>query len=60
VNPFDIGEQADALHRALTMTAGERRARLEGLRAHVREHDIAAWVSALLGDLDGIAPRARG
>ena len=51
VNPFDVGQQADAIHRALTMPADERRSRLAGLRAHVREHDVAGWVSGLLGDL---------
>jgi len=60
VNPFDVGEQADALHRALTMPEAERRSRQEAIRAHVQEHDVAAWVAALLRDLDGIAPAGRG
>jgi trehalose 6-phosphate synthase len=52
VNPFDVAGQAKALHRGLTMPLRERRARLEGIRAHVREHDIAAWIDAQLHDLD--------
>jgi trehalose 6-phosphate synthase len=52
VNPFDLAGQAEALHRALTMPAPERRARLEGIRRHVREHDIEAWTAAELADLD--------
>jgi trehalose 6-phosphate synthase len=51
VNPFDIQEQADAIHDALTMDAGERRRRIEGIRGHVREYDISRWISAQLADL---------
>ena len=32
VNPFDVQEQADAIHRALTMSAEERSWRAEGLK----------------------------
>jgi trehalose 6-phosphate synthase len=52
VNPFDVAGQADAIHRALTMPQPERRERLESIRAHVREHDVAAWIAAQLEDLD--------
>jgi trehalose 6-phosphate synthase len=58
VNPFDIQEQADAIHEALTMPAGERRRRLQGIRAHVREHDIAAWTQDRLDDLEALRSRA--
>jgi trehalose 6-phosphate synthase len=52
VNPFDVAGQADALDRALTMGADERRRRLESIRAHVREHDVSAWIDAQLAELD--------
>jgi trehalose 6-phosphate synthase len=52
VNPFDIAGQADALHVALSMSAAERGRRAEGIRAQVREHDIAAWIAGLLTDVD--------
>jgi trehalose 6-phosphate synthase len=55
VNPFDVAGQADALDRALAMPADERRARLEAIRAHVREHDVAEWIAAQLADLDRCA-----
>ncbi|MGB2875886.1 MAG: trehalose-6-phosphate synthase [Gaiellaceae bacterium] len=55
VNPFDVAGQAEALHRALTMSAAERRNRLEGIRAHVREHDVEEWIDAQLADLDHCA-----
>ncbi|MFL5913237.1 MAG: trehalose-6-phosphate synthase [Gaiellaceae bacterium] len=54
VNPFDVSAQADALHEALTMNAAERRRRAEAIRAHVREHDVAAWGEAQLADLDRV------
>jgi trehalose 6-phosphate synthase len=55
VNPFDIVGQADALHEALSMDAGERRRRADGLRAHVRENDVARWLQGLLDDVDAVS-----
>jgi trehalose 6-phosphate synthase len=52
VNPFDVAGQAEAINAALTMGESERRARLEAIRAHVREHDVAEWIEAQLADLD--------
>jgi trehalose 6-phosphate synthase len=52
VNPFDVAGQAEAIDRALNMGAADRRERLEAIRAHVREHDIAAWIEAQLAELD--------
>ena len=52
VNPFDVAGQADAIHAALTMPTGERRERIDAIRAHVREHDLAGWIGAQLDDLD--------
>jgi trehalose 6-phosphate synthase len=58
ISPFDVYEQAEALHRALTMPADERRRRAEAIKAHVRERDLSAWVAALLGDFDRAASGA--
>jgi trehalose 6-phosphate synthase len=52
VNPFDVAGQAEAIHAALTMGESERHARLEAIRAHVREHDVVEWIEAQLADLD--------
>jgi trehalose 6-phosphate synthase len=60
VNPFDLSGQAEAIHRALEMPAEERRERIEGIRAQVREHDLSAWVEAQLAALDAVAVTARG
>jgi trehalose 6-phosphate synthase len=59
VNPFDVAGQAEALHAALEMPTAERRERLAGLRAHVHEHDLTAWVEAQLADLDRVLAPAR-
>jgi trehalose 6-phosphate synthase len=51
INPFDVQGQADALQQALSMSAEERHRRAEALRAHVREHDVGAWLRDVLADL---------
>jgi trehalose 6-phosphate synthase len=58
VNPFDVEEQAQAIHEAIVMSRDERRARLEAIREHVRAHDVAAWIESQLEDLDRWAARA--
>jgi trehalose 6-phosphate synthase len=57
VNPFDVAGQAEAIHRALELPAEERRRRLEGIRARVREHDVEAWLQAQFADFDRAAAR---
>jgi trehalose 6-phosphate synthase len=52
VSPFDVAGQAEAIDRALTMPAGERRERLQAICEQVREHDVTAWIEAQLADLD--------
>jgi len=59
VNPFDVEGQAEAIGRAVSMDAGERSARLEAIRAHVREHDLNRWTDTLLAALDRVASPAR-
>jgi trehalose 6-phosphate synthase len=57
VNPFDVTGQAGAIEQAIAMPHDERRARLEAIRSHVREHDLVAWIQAQLDDLDRWAAR---
>jgi trehalose 6-phosphate synthase len=52
INPFDVQAQADAIHQALEMPLGERRSRIEAIREHVREHDVAEWIEGQLADVD--------
>ena len=57
VNPFDVAGQAEALHEAVTLGIDARRRRIEGIRARVREHSIAAWTAQQLHDLDEVRAR---
>ena len=59
VNPFDVAGQAEAIHEALELPEDERARRLEGIRAHVREHDLAAWIAAQLAGLGDGVPAAK-
>jgi trehalose 6-phosphate synthase len=52
VNPFDIQAQADAIHRALTMSAEERSRRAEGLKRIVTARDPGDWVDDQLADIE--------
>jgi trehalose 6-phosphate synthase len=60
IDPFDVGEQADALRRAIGLGRAERRVLLEGIRARVRSHDLDAWASRELAELDARAPARIG
>ncbi len=52
VNPFDVQDQADAIHRALTMSARERSWRAQGLKRIVTARDPGDWVDDQLADID--------
>jgi trehalose 6-phosphate synthase len=54
INPFDVEEQAHAIHEALSIPEDERRGRLEAIRAHVHAHDINAWIETQLDALDDV------
>jgi trehalose 6-phosphate synthase len=59
VNPFDVEGQADAILDALALDVEDRRRRLDAIRAHVRRHDLNAWVDSLLAALDRVAEPTR-
>ena len=52
VNPFDVQEQADAIHRALTMSAEERSWRAQGQKRIVTARDPGDWVDDQLADIE--------
>jgi len=52
VNPFDIEEQAQAIHRALTMPTGDRKALAEQIRAVVACNSIDKWIAAQFADIE--------
>jgi trehalose 6-phosphate synthase len=51
VNPFDIQEQADGIHRALTMGEEERTLRARRLREIVDSRDPGVWIEEQLADI---------
>jgi trehalose 6-phosphate synthase len=51
VNPFDIQEQADEIHRALTMEPEERALRAKRLKEIINERDPGDWVDEQLADI---------
>jgi trehalose 6-phosphate synthase len=59
INPFDVDATADALFRALTMEARQRRARLLKIRESVRQNDIARWIASQLQDIRDLTGRGR-
>lgn len=51
VNPYDIAEVAESMHRGLEMSREERRLRMQQMRKQVMEHNIYRWAAMVLGDL---------
>jgi trehalose 6-phosphate synthase len=51
VNPFDIEQQAAAIHEALTMSADDKRVRAEAIRGVVDCNSIEKWVRAQFDDI---------
>jgi trehalose 6-phosphate synthase len=51
VNPYDIEQMADAICLSLTMPSAERRARMERMRANIREYNIYRWAGKLIAEL---------
>jgi trehalose 6-phosphate synthase len=59
INPFDVGQTADALYTALTMPLRGRQQIGEAIRQVVRANDIGRWISLQIRDLrDLLTPPA--
>jgi trehalose 6-phosphate synthase len=57
VNPFDIGETADAMRAALEMPRDERRQRMRLMRRTVKENNVYRWAGRMLMDITRIRQR---
>jgi trehalose 6-phosphate synthase len=57
VNPYDTDALAQAIHTALTMPEEERQARMQRMRAVVRENNVYRWAGDLIGELAAIRLR---
>jgi trehalose-6-phosphate synthase len=54
INPYDVQQQAGAIHRALNMSSDEQSSRMQHMRSSVREHNVYRWAASLLSDLTDI------
>jgi alpha,alpha-trehalose-phosphate synthase [UDP-forming] len=54
VNPYDISQLAESIHRALEMPEEEQARRMQRMRHTVREHNVYRWAANLLSDLTEI------
>jgi alpha,alpha-trehalose-phosphate synthase [UDP-forming] len=54
VNPYDVEQVADAIHRAIEMPEDQQSLRMQRMRQIVREHNIYRWAANLLSDLTEI------
>jgi alpha,alpha-trehalose-phosphate synthase [UDP-forming] len=54
VNPYDVQQLAEAIHKALDMPEEQETSRMHHMRVHVREHNVYRWAANLLSDLTEI------
>jgi len=54
VNPYDIGQMAESVRRALEMPSEDRHARMQRMRRVVREHNVYRWAAELISELSEI------
>jgi trehalose-6-phosphate synthase len=54
INPYDVQQMAEAIHRAVDMPEEQQASRMHHMRMHVREHNIYRWAANLLSDLTEI------
>jgi trehalose 6-phosphate synthase len=54
INPYDVQQLAEAIHRAVDMPEEQQASRMHHMRMHVREHNIYRWAANLLSDLTEI------
>ncbi|MEW5888759.1 MAG: trehalose-6-phosphate synthase [Pseudomonadota bacterium] len=59
VNPYDIGETAEAIRTALEMPRQERRDRMRLMRLTVKENNVYRWAGRMLMDAARVRQRQR-
>jgi trehalose 6-phosphate synthase len=51
VNPYDLGQMAEAIHAALEMEPAEQRTRMRSMREIVRDRNVYHWAAGLISAL---------
>jgi trehalose-6-phosphate synthase len=59
VNPYDVEQTANALHRALTMPDYEQQERMRSMRAMVRDFNVYRWAGRMLLDAARVRQREK-
>jgi trehalose 6-phosphate synthase/phosphatase len=59
VNPYDVHGTADAMNRALRMSAAERQSRMRLLRQRVEQSDVRQWALRFLASIDAAGAERR-
>ncbi len=54
INPYDVQQLAEAIHRAIEMPEDQQSLRMQRMRQNVREHNVFRWAANLLSDLTEI------
>ncbi len=54
VNPYDVAQLSESIHRALEMPEEEQTRQMQRMRHTVREHNVYRWAANLLSDLTEI------
>jgi trehalose-6-phosphate synthase len=57
VNPFDVGETAAAIRRAIDMPREQRRQRMQLMRRTIKENNVYRWAGRMLTDAARIRQR---
>jgi len=60
VNPYDTGQVAEAILRAVRMPAAERRARMQAMREQIASSSIYDWSGKLLTDMREVRREGAG
>jgi trehalose-6-phosphate synthase len=51
VNPYDVGQMAEMIRRAMEMPSEERQARMQRMRHVVRQRNVYCWAAELISEL---------
>lgn len=57
INPYDIGQTAEALKQALTMPVAKQTERMKRMRMILNERNVYRWAGELVGELAQIHPQ---
>jgi trehalose 6-phosphate synthase len=54
INPYDVGQTAEAIKQALEMSGEEQEERMKRMRETIRERNIYRWAAEVVSDLSRV------